>query len=291
MSSLEQANKRFVVIGNPVAHSLSPWIHAHFARQTGCAVQYERLLSPLNGFEQSVRALVACGLGGANVTVPFKQRAFELAHTWSESARFAQAANTLKFLTDGQIEAHNTDGAGLCLDLKRLLAQQGLGLEDVHVLMLGAGGAASACIADFHRAGVLELTLLNRTVAKAQVLAQRAQGLGLSTSVGPLDMPPEGVQKPVVLLNASASSLHGEVPALHPDWFKGIALAYDMMYAAKATVFLQALSARAAGGAMVLSDGLGMLVNQAALAFELWTACKPDPWLTLAQLKKHLGKA
>ncbi|MDX1669460.1 MAG: shikimate dehydrogenase, partial [Limnobacter sp.] len=152
---------RFVVIGNPIKHSLSPAIHADFARQTGASIQYRRWLSPLNGFERTVSALQAAGVVGANVTVPFKHEAAQLATEPSPEVQFSGAANTLKFKVGGGFQAFNTDGEGLCQDLSRLLAEQGLALSGVHVLMLGAGGAAKGCISAFKSHGVAHLTVLN----------------------------------------------------------------------------------------------------------------------------------
>jgi shikimate dehydrogenase len=280
--------RRFVVIGNPIAHSKSPSIHRDFAQQLGLCIQYEKLLAPLDGFANTVAALQAAGVSGANVTVPFKQQAFALAHERSSAAAFAQAANTLVFRPQGLL-ADNTDGGGLCRDLNRLLAQQGLTLSKTHVLMLGAGGAASGCIAAFKENGVQHLTILNRTEAKAQALAQRAQQFGLACDAGGLQAQPNGLtpEQPLVIVNASASSLNAEVPALHPVWYEHAVLAYDMMYAAADTPFVaHAKSLHKAS--LQTSDGLGMLVFQAELAFETWTGQRPDGLSTLQRLRTEL---
>ncbi|WP_370263368.1 shikimate dehydrogenase [Limnobacter sp.] len=281
---------RFVVIGNPIAHSMSPAIHHDFAQQVGMPIQYMRLLAPLDGFEGTVRALQAAGVQGANVTVPFKLQAFELAQQLTDSASFAQAANTLHFKPDGLVMADNTDGGGLCRDLDRLLKPMNIGLSMCQVLMLGAGGAAAGCVAAFHAHGVQHLTVLNRTAAKARALAERAEALGLPAVGGSLDHLPSDFElpgAPLVVVNASSSSLHGEVPALHAHWWARAVLAYDMMYAPSATPFMQSASSNMAQGTAV-ADGLGMLVFQAQLAFESWTGRSPDALQTLSRVRASL---
>ncbi|BET25051.1 shikimate dehydrogenase [Limnobacter thiooxidans] len=277
--------ERYVVIGNPIAHSMSPAIHTDFAAQLEMPLQYARVLAPLGGFKQTVRALKAAGVQGANVTVPFKLDAFGLADVLSPAAQFAQAANTLIFQADGSIHADNTDGGGLCRDLSRQLKTLGLQLEQCQVLMIGAGGAASGCVAAFHAAGVHHLTVLNRTVGKARELAERAEAIDLPAAGGSLDTPPSHFEipgAPVVIVNASSSSLNGDVPLIHPAWFERAVLVYDMMYAAQPTPFMQALESTG----LPCSDGLGMLVFQAQLAFEVWTGQSPNALETLTKVRQ-----
>lgn len=277
---------RYVVIGNPISHSMSPAIHADFARQVGLQIQYRRWYSPLDGFAQTVRALKACGVAGANVTVPFKHEAAALADQPSEDVRFTGAANTLRFMADGSIQAHNTDGLGLCRDLNRLLGQQSLTLADVELVMLGAGGAAKGCVPAFEANGVKSLTIMNRTANKAVDLATSASSLGLTSQGGGLDLPASGTPLPRVIVNASSSSLNGEVPVIDPKWWQGAVLALDMMYGAKPTPFMRAASINKVG--VAVADGLGMLVNQAAYAFEIWTGQKPDADSTLERMRQTL---
>lgn len=276
---------RYVVIGNPIAHSKSPSIHADFALQTGVDLQYCRLLSPLDGFEQTLRMLKAAGVKGANVTVPFKQLAHDLADHRSEDVIFAQAANTLCWKADG-LHAQNTDGVGLCTDLNRLLAPLGLSLHGSNVLLLGAGGAASGCVAAFKAEGVAKLKILNRTPEKAVLLAKRAQSLGLDASGQALTETPSDRTNWIVV-NASSSSLGGQSMPLHAEWFAQAHLVYDMMYGAAPTPFIQ--QALAANPAVLTSDGLGMLVFQAAAAFEWWTGRQPDGWSTLQRMRSTLA--
>lgn len=287
MNSPSQVMARYVVLGNPIAHSMSPAIHADFAEQTGLDLQYQRLLAPLNGFAQTVAALRAAGVQGANVTVPFKLEAYALSGSLSPTAQFAQAVNTLKFMPDGGVFGDNTDGGGLCRDLDRQLQAIGLSLSKCQVMMIGAGGAAAGCVAAFQQAGVAHLTVLNRTPSKARDLATRAEALDLPAAGGALDTPPSHFDlpgAPVVVVNASSSSLGGDVPDIHPDWYARTVLAYDMMYAAHPTPFLRAVE----GFDFVCSDGLGMLVFQAQLAFELWTGRSPDALVTLEKVRKAL---
>ncbi|HEX5484562.1 MAG TPA: shikimate dehydrogenase [Limnobacter sp.] len=279
---------RYAVIGNPIAHSRSPWIHSHFAKQLGLDLDYGRQLAPLDDFVGTVRAMQEAGYKGANVTVPFKQQAFELGDVHSDAVAFAKAANTLKFLPDGQIQTDNTDGMGLCRDLSDRLATKSLSLAEVQVVMVGAGGAASGCVSAFKQAGVKHLSILNRTAGKAVELAQRATSIGLPAWGGGLvDFPGDFENIPVVLVNASSSSLKGEVPILDERWYSGTVMAYDMMYAAQPTAFMRDIGPRLSSDAL-LSDGLGMLVHQAALSFEWWTGERPDAVLTLNALRTIL---
>lgn len=278
---------RYVVIGNPIAHSMSPAIHTDFAAQLGLPLQYQRVLAPLNGFTQTVAALQAAGVKGANVTVPFKLEAFALATECSPAAQFAQAANTLKFNADGTVLADNTDGGGLCRDLARQLKTLGLRMDQCQVLMIGSGGAASGCVAAFQDSGIQHLTVLNRTVGKARELAERAEAIDLPAAGGGLDTPPSHFDipgAPVIIVNASSSSLKGDVPALHLDWYERAVLVYDMMYAAEPTPFMQSIN----NPELPCSDGLGMLVFQAQLAFELWTGQTPNALKTLTKVRQML---
>lgn len=278
--------ERYVVIGNPISHSLSPSIHLDFAHQTGVDVQYRRWLSPLNGFDGTVSALIAAGVRGANVTVPFKEQAARIAQTQSEGVSFAGAANTLKLSKSGQIEAHNTDGEGLCQDLKRLLSDQDLSLSAVHVLLIGAGGAARGCVSALKEYGVPKLTILNRTPEKAKDLARLAQAKGLEADGQSLTAIPSDIALPLVIVNASSSSLHGGNLKIDPSWWSFAVLCLDMMYSKKPTPFMELAMQHKAG--IAVADGLGMLVNQAALAFEIWTGRRPDALSTLVRMRQTL---
>lgn len=292
---------RYVVIGNPIAHSKSPMIHADFARQLDVDLQYCKLLSPLDGFEQTIRMLAAAGVKGANVTVPFKQEAYRLAQKPSAAVQFAQAANTLRFSAEG-IEADNTDGIGLCTDLNRLMQlqsqRQGQQLKGSTVLMIGAGGAASGCVSALKDAGVDRLLILNRTVDKAVQLAEKAQSIGLKAQGLSLDSNLSNVSglpsDSLIVVNASSSSLAGQVAPISEAWFKTACLAYDMMYGQEQTPFMR--QAVQCNPSITVADGLGMLVFQAAAAFTFWTGLQPHAADTLErmrhtlQIKKEVGQ-
>ena len=267
------APARYAVIGQPIAHSRSPFIHAEFARQTGQHLHYEAIAAPLDGFAQAVRAFQAAGGRGMNVTVPFKLEACALADECSPRAQAAGAANTLLFREDGSIFADNTDGAGLVTDLRALLPH---GLRGRRVALLGAGGAARGVLLPLLAERPAQLLIANRTMARAQALvadfAEAAAEAGVTLALATL----EGLSGEWdLLLNATASALAGE--ALPLPWARGLlapgALAYDMVYAAQDTPFLA--DARRHGAAIV-ADGLGMLVEQAAESFLLWRGVRPQ---------------
>ena len=273
---------RYAVLGNPVAHSQSPFIHAEFARQTGQALVYGRVLCPLDGFEAAVRAFAAAGGRGCNVTVPFKFDALALAPRHSERAAQAGAANVLRFDAEGWL-ADNTDGIGLVRDIE---AGAGLRLAGRRVLLVGAGGAGAGVLGPLVAAGPAELLLVNRSADKAQALAARhaalAQRCGVRLSSGGLDAGAEG--RFDVLVNASASSLHGAASPVPPSVLAPGALAVDLMYGAAAQPFLA--WARAAGA--LPRDGLGMLVEQAAEAFQVWRGVRPATAPVLQALRQRL---
>jgi len=272
---------RYAVAGNPVAHSRSPLIHSLFAQQTGQAMDYARLLCPLDGFKPHIRAFAAQGGRGCNVTVPFKFEAFELASRHTPRAVLAQAANTLRFDPDseGGWLADNTDGVGLVRDI-RLNAQ--VPLAGQRVLLLGAGGASAGVLGPLIEARPAEIVMANRTVAKAQAIVARhadwAAQHGVGLSARGLDDPGQAYD---VFINGTAASLAGSGVPVGPAVLKPGALALDMMYGRAALAFLD--WARAHGA--VPRDGLGMLVEQAAESFALWRGLRPDTGPVLAQLR------
>jgi len=275
---------RYAVVGNPVAHSRSPAIHAAFARQTGEAVDYGRILCPLDGFEAAVRGFAASGGRGCNVTVPFKFEAPRLAAQCSPRALLAAAANTLRFDTGGWF-ADNTDGIGLVRDIEH---NAGVPLAGRRVLLVGAGGAAAGVLGPLLAARPAEVVVANRNVDKALALVARhaawAQAHGVRLGAAGLTAPGTGFD---VLLNASASSLQGEASPVHPDVLATGALALDLMYGAAAAPFLA--WARAAGASA--RDGLGMLVEQAAESFFIWRGVRPNTAPVLHELRAGLGAA
>lgn len=259
---------RYAVVGNPVAHSRSPSIHAAFAAATGEAVAYGRVLAPLDGFQQALRDFAAQGGLGCNVTVPFKLEAFELCPRHSERALLAQAANTLRFDEQGWW-ADNTDGVGLVRDIEQ---NAGVALAGQRLLLVGAGGGAAGALGPLLAARPAELVLVNRTVARAQALVDRhapwADQHGARLRAAALDQAGEAYD---VVINASATSLGGVAVPVAPQVLRPGSLALDMMYGPSAQRFMAWATGHGATG----RDGLGMLVEQAAEAFFVWRGVRP----------------
>lgn len=269
---------RYVVVGNPITHSKSPQIHAAFAAQTGQNLSYERLLAPLDGFVANVEAFRADGGKGLNVTVPFKQEAWQLCDALSERAQLAEAVNTIKF-EDGRIVGDNTDGVGLCRDICHNLQHA---LQGKRILLLGAGGAARGVILPLLAEQPACLTIANRTASKAEQLAQQFQHYG---QLGASSYEALAGQQFDVIINATSASLSDALPPLPDGCFAPGSLAYDMMYGKGLTPFL--LFAQQQGSAQ-LADGLGMLVEQAAEAFCIWRGVRPDTTAVIAELRAGL---
>ncbi|MGH8757924.1 MAG: shikimate dehydrogenase [Burkholderiales bacterium] len=262
---------RYAVIGNPIAHSKSPQIHAAFARQTGQDIEYTRLLSPPDGFRGTVERFRAAGGKGANVTVPFKLEAFDLADEVSQRAKDAQAANFLNF-QGGRIRADNTDGAGLTRDIAGNL---GFTMAGRRVLLMGAGGAARGALQPLLAQQPSILTIANRTVEKALQLAEafRYHPSAASSVLSGLRYDELAGHHFDLVINATSSSLQGELPPLPTGVFAEGSLAYDMMYGKGLTPFLAFAQSQ---GAARFADGLGMLVEQAAESFFLWRGARPE---------------
>jgi shikimate dehydrogenase len=265
---------RYCLIGNPVAHSRSPAIHAEFARQTGQQLAYETCLAPLDAFAATVRALRDAGYRGANVTLPFKLDAAGLADTLSARASAAGAVNTLSF-TDAGIAGDNTDGAGMVNDI---LCNAGFAIEGARVLLLGAGGAARGAILPLLEQRPAQLVIANRTVATAEHLAATFGGHGVPVSASAFTAVDGRFD---IVVNATSASLAGALPPLPPALFGAGTLALDMMYAADPTPFM-----RFAGDlGATARDGLGMLVEQAAEAFFVWRGIRPQTSALLAAMR------
>ncbi|RZA35131.1 MAG: shikimate dehydrogenase [Lysobacteraceae bacterium] len=262
---MSSSTDKYCVIGNPIAHSKSPEIHPVYARQTGQDLVYERCLAPLDGFAATVQRLVAEGYRGANVTLPFKIEAVQACTRLEERARAAGAVNTLVF-ADGEIIGDNTDGPGLVADITR---NAGVAIRGKRLLLLGAGGAARGALLPLIGQGPREIVIANRTVATAEALARDFQPYGVPIgATGFADI--EGSFD--IVINASSSSLAGELPPLPAGVFGPGSLALDMMYGSQPTVFMDFASQ--AGAAT--RDGLGMLIEQAAEAFAIWRGVRPD---------------
>ncbi|MGV8892918.1 MAG: shikimate dehydrogenase [Burkholderiaceae bacterium] len=267
---------QYAVIGNPIAHSKSPEIHASFARQTGQDIEYRRLLAPLDSFAQTVVSFVAAGGKGANVTVPFKLEAFVLATRLSARAQAAGAVNTLKFDGDA-IVGDNTDGIGLVADIVR---NAGVPLAGRRILLLGAGGAARGVVLPLLQQEPTVLVIANRTAAKATALAQQfaADGPILACDFADLADPFD------IVINATAASLSAALPPIAPGIFDKTTFAYDLMYSKEPTIFMRFAAQHGAA----VRDGLGMLVEQAAESFLFWRGVRPKTSYVLAQLQTQL---
>ncbi len=276
---------RYAVAGHPVAHSLSPQIHAAFARQTGEALRYERLPCPLDAFELSVRRFADSGDGhakGCNVTLPFKFAAFAMAARPTARARLARACNTLRFDAGGWA-GDNTDGAGLVADLERRASVR---LRGRRVLLVGAGGAAAGTLGALLAAGSIEVTVANRTLAKAEALvashAAAAEENGARLVSCTLDVPAGEAWD--VVVNATASSVAGGPPPVDARVLAPGACAVDLMYGAAARPFVAWAEANGASA----RDGLGMLVEQAAEAFAFWRGVRPETDAVYALLRAEV---
>ena len=270
-------NDLYAVIGHPISHSKSPRIHSLFASQTGEALEYTAIQAPLDGFENTVNEFFARGGKGLNVTVPFKEAAWQMAGRHSARALKAGAANTL-YQEEGVLVADNTDGAGLVQDL---LHNHQVALKGARILILGAGGAVRGVLAPLLLEQPYELAIANRTPAKAQNLVSVFAGVAGITRLdckafdsieGDFD----------VIINGTSASLQGDLPPLPIALIGADTVIYDMMYAAKNTTFNQwALD----NGAQRVYDGLGMLVEQAAEAFEVWRGVRPKTAPVIADLR------
>jgi shikimate dehydrogenase len=270
--------EQYAVIGNPVEHSLSPRIHAEFARATGEDLAYGRILAPLEGFRDAVLAFRGAGGRGLNVTLPFKHEAWRLAGVRSGFARAAGAVNTLSFEREG-IVGHNTDGIGLVRDLTHNL---GVGVRGRRVLLMGAGGASYGVMEPLLREQPETVIIANRTPAKAVELARHFDALQSCARRGfaaRAYSALSGMQFDI-LINATSAGLEGAMPAIPGDVFAPGALAYDMVYARR-TPFLDFARER---GARV-SDGIGMLIEQAAESFLIWRGVRPQTAPVIAMLR------
>lgn len=272
--------RRYAVMGNPVAHSKSPQIHRAFAQACGVNLEYTAIHVDAGGFMQAVDQFRAQGGAGLNVTVPYKLEAHALATRLSERARAAGAVNTLKF-EQGEIFGDNTDGVGMVRDIEQNLRRA---LRGQRVLLVGAGGAVRGVIAPLLAATPSEVVIANRTRAKAEELAAlfadaRAGGQLRATGLDDANDDEHGFD---VVINGTAASLKGEVPALPAQVFAPGALAYDMMYGNALTPFLQWAQTQ---GVTALADGLGMLVEQAAESFFIWHGRRPQTAPVIAMLR------
>jgi len=279
----EHEPDEYAVMGNPIAHSKSPAIHAAFAEQTGQSIRYRAIQVDPGGFDQAVGNFFAAGGKGLNITVPFKQEAWKLANQLSGRARSAGAVNTLKPEENGQLYGDNTDGVGLVCDLKNNLT---VTLAAKRILLIGAGGAARGVLSPLLDEKPATLVIANRTSSKARELADQINESqntpGLLKGVGFNELGDTAFD---IVINATAASLEGDLPPLPESCITNADIAYDMMYGKEPTPFLIWAQQN---GAQQISDGLGMLVEQAAESFFIWRNVKPDTGPVIKQIREKI---
>jgi shikimate dehydrogenase len=268
---------KYAVVGNPIAHSRSPEIHARFARQTQQRMVYERIEVPLEAFEERALALRDAGYRGLNVTVPFKVDAAKLADDLLPRARLAGAVNTLVF--DGEtIVGDNTDGIGFVRDVRDRLK---FDFAEASVLVLGAGGAVRGVIGALLDASPRWIAVANRTHQRATDVAEEFGVEAIHFD----EIPAEHFD---LIINGTSTGLKHDAPPIDPETFNDCALAYDLVYAADPTPFMELARS---GGAKTVSDGLGMLIEQAAESFLLWRGVRPDTAPVYRDLRELLAEA
>jgi shikimate dehydrogenase len=268
---------QYAVMGNPIAHSKSPRIHSLFASQTGQAIEYTAILVEPGMFAGAVAEFVKHGGKGLNITVPFKEQAWQLASKRSARAEHAGAVNTLLLDPSGAHYGDNTDGVGLVRDLRD---NHGVAVQDKRLLLLGAGGAARGVVEPLLQEQPALLVIANRTADRALELARHFCTLGHVEGCGLDDVAGQNFD---LIINATAASLSGQVPAITGSVITPQSMCYDMMYGSEPTAFMNWASAH---GAQQVMDGLGMLVEQAAESFYLWRKVRPDTAPVIAALRQ-----
>ena len=270
---------RYAVFGNPISHSKSPQIHTLFAEQTNQAISYTAELAEIGQFKNAVKAFIENNGKGLNVTVPFKEDAWQIANRHSERAKRAGAVNTLIAQADGDLYGDTTDGVGLVRDLTQ---NYDVPIKDKTVLIIGAGGAVRGVLEAFLEQQPASLLVANRTKQKALQLAKDFADLGNISGCG-LD---EIHQKKFdIVINGTSASLQGNLPPIPDTVFATDASSYDMMYSAQATPFMKWSTKN---GATQVFDGLGMLVEQAAESFSLWRGVKPETKKVIQTIRDEL---
>lgn len=268
----------YAVMGNPIAHSKSPRIHTLFAEQTSQSVHYTAIHVDLGGFQQALGNFDASGGKGLNITVPFKQEAWQLVDERSDRAERAGAVNTIMF-ENHKSYGDNTDGVGLVTDL---VNNNNVTLIDKRILLMGAGGAARGVLLPLLAQQPSLLFIANRTAEKAIDLAEQFSDLGNIQGGGYDDITQQQFD---VVINATAASLKGELPPMPDGLLTENCCCYDMMYGKQPTTFMQWASRH---GAEKVLDGLGMLVEQAAESFFIWRGVRPQTLPVIQALRAEL---
>ncbi|WOJ92491.1 shikimate dehydrogenase [Congregibacter variabilis] len=273
---------RFAVFGNPIKHSRSPLIHAAFAKQCNVPLEYRALRVELGDFERAVTAFFDAGGSGLNITVPFKEQAAALAAELTPRAARATAVNTLWRDADGVLHGDTTDGVGLVRDM---VANLGWRVQGMRVLIVGAGGAVRGVLEPMMRELPDSVHIVNRTVERAETLAREFGVLGKVTAGGYETLTDRQFD---LVINASSAGLQGEGPTLPAGILSERCCCYDLLYAAEPTLFMRWAAHNAA---WAVSDGLGMLVEQAAEAFYVWHRQRPETQPVVQQLRGVLAAA
>ncbi len=271
----------YCVMGNPVAHSKSPQIHAEFARQTGEAIFYQAIFVEQDGFAEAVTAFRNAGGKGINVTVPFKEEACNVADKLTPRAEHAGAVNTLWFSENGDAcYGDTTDGIGLVRDL---IFNLGLELAGKDILIMGAGGAVRGILEPLLAESPARVLIANRTISRAEELVQDYRGRADISASNYQDL--KG-QQFALLINGTSLGLKGEIPPLPDDILQDKASCYDLVYASSDTPFVSWAKAH---GAVQAVDGTGMLVEQAAESFHIWRGVRPETATVIRMLREGRG--
>jgi len=272
---------RYAVMGNPIAHSKSPDIHTLFAKQTQQHLSYEAILVDTEKFKPTVHDFANKGGKGLNITVPFKQQAWELATQRSQRAELAGAVNTLSLNDDNQYIGDNTDGVGLVRDLTN---NHNINLQNLRILVIGAGGAVRGVLLPLLEQQPQSVIIVNRTQSKAEELAELFTAFGNISALGFEQLSDKSFD---LIINGTAASLQGEVPPVPANCINETTNLYDMMYASEPTPFMQWGTQC---GAKSCFDGLGMLVEQAAESFFIWRGVHPDTHVIISTLRAQMKK-
>ena len=270
---------RYAVMGNPIAHSKSPQIHQQFAKQTKQTLSYEKILVEPENFTQDVADFQSHNGKGLNITVPLKEKAFELATNLTERAKRAKAVNTLILLDENNITGDNTDGIGLVRDLTE---NHNTELSNKDILILGAGGAVRGILEPFIQQKPSRLVIANRTLVRAQELAADFSDIA---EIEVFEFKQLKEQQFDIIINGTSASLSGELPPLPDHLLKNNGTTYDMMYSKDDTPFM--LWSRNNNASNII-DGLGMLVEQAAESFYCWRNIRPETGQVIKSIRENL---
>ena len=257
----------YAVLGNPIQHSKSPQIHTLFSEQTGIALEYQAIEVPINEFASYVKLFSSQGGKGLNITVPFKEDAYSLCTTLTDRAELSGSVNTLRFDNDMNIYGDTTDGQGLLNDL---VTNHNIRLEDKSILILGAGGTVKSILERLLEQKTKEIVIVNRTISRAEDLEKKFSKKNCVRAYSYNDLPNHSFD---IIINGTSLSLSAEVPPIPKTNINENTFCYDLMYSDKETAFTKwAIE----NGALKATDGLGMLVEQAAESFMFWHGTKPD---------------